>query len=270
MQSIGMKPLVFDIKRGSTVDGPGIRTTVFFKGCNLDCFWCHNPESKSTRAQLGLLAEKCVGCGICRKVCEHPDGCVLCGNCAEYCPAEARKLYGRRYSADELHRIILADRDYYLATGGGVTFSGGECMLYPEFLAELAEKCVRSGIPVAIDTAGNVPWAHFERIIPYADCFLYDLKALDPELHRAGTGVGNALILENLDRLVQTGRSIMIRTPVIPGYNDGDELERIGEYCAARGLSHEMLPYHAIGESKKAALQAAANSRVGPVLEADT
>lgn len=250
-----MQPLVFDIKRTSTVDGPGIRTTVFFKGCNLDCFWCHNPESKSPRAQLGLLAEKCIGCGICEKVCEHPKQCILCGICTVNCPAEARKLYGRSYSTDELHQIILADRDYYLATNGGVTFSGGECMLYPEFIAELAKKCTGSGISVAVDTAGNVPWDYFERILTYVDYFLYDIKSLDSDLHKAGTGSKNALILENLDRLIQAGKSIIIRTPVIPGYNDGDEIERISRYCAERNLPHERLKYHPLGESKKAALR---------------
>ena len=249
-------PLIFDIKRTSAVDGPGIRTAVFFKGCNLDCRWCHNPESKSPYVQLGLLTEKCVGCGVCRTVCRYPGDCMVSGKCAENCPAEARKLYGRKYSSDELHGILLADRDYYLATGGGVTFSGGECMLYPDFLAELAEKCADSGISCAVDTAGNVPWSHFEKILPYADCFLYDIKALDPELHRAGTGTGNTLILGNLERLISAGKQIIIRTPVIPGYNDGKELENIKSYCASRNLPHELLAYHPIGESKKAALEA--------------
>lgn len=252
-----MIPYIFDIKRASTVDGPGIRTAVFFKGCNLDCKWCHNPEGKSPELELALMTEKCIGCGVCKEVCKNPDSCALCGECAENCPAEARKLYGRKYTADELYKIISADMDYYRATGGGVTFSGGECMLYPEFLAEIAEKCAAGGISVAIDTAGNLPWSNFEKILPYASCFLYDVKALDPELHKKGTGADNLLILENLEKLIGMGKDIIIRTPVIPDYNDGDELERIKKYCTDRGLKHELLPYHAIGESKKAALKVA-------------
>ena len=127
-------------------------------------------------------------------------------------------------------------------------------MLYPEFIEELAKKCCQNGIRVAIDTAGNVPWSHFERILPDVDCFLYDIKALDPELHRRGTGAKNVLILENLEKLISTGKTIIIRTPVIPGYHDGEELEQISRYCALRGLPHEKLKYHAMGESKKASL----------------
>ena len=249
-----MIPYVFDIKRSSTVDGPGIRTAVFFKGCNLDCKWCHNPESKSPEPELALFREKCIGCGACSEVCEHSGNCILCGECAESCPADARRLYGSRYTVDQLYEIICADADYYRATGGGVTFSGGECMLYPEFIAELAEKCAKSGISVAVDTAGNVPWSAFEAVLPYTSLFLYDIKALDPSLHKKGTGVDNSLILENLERLLKAGREVIIRTPVIPGYNDGAELERICTYCAERGLRHELLPYHAIGESKKNAI----------------
>jgi pyruvate formate lyase activating enzyme len=129
-------------------------------------------------------------------------------------------------------------------------------MLYPDFLAEIAEKCASAGISVAIDTAGNLPLSHFEKVLPYVSCFLYDIKALDPELHRTGTGADNRLILENLEKLIETGKRIIIRTPVIPGYNDGNELEKIKQYCTARGLEYELLPYHAIGEGKKSALKA--------------
>ena len=249
-----MIPYVFDIKRSSTVDGPGIRTAVFFKGCNLDCKWCHNPESKSLAPQLAIFAEKCIGCGVCTEVCEHSAACILCGECVDNCPADARRLYGRKYTVDELYEIISADADFYRATGGGVTFSGGECMLYPEFLAQFAEKCTKNGISVAVDTAGNVPWSAFEAILPHVSLFLYDIKALDPDLHKKGTGADNGLILENLEKLLGAGREVIIRTPVIPAYNDGAELERIKVYCAEQGLRHELLPYHAIGESKKAAL----------------
>ena len=245
-------PLIFDIKRASTVDGPGLRTAVFFKGCNLDCFWCHNPEGKAPHAELAFFEGKCIGCGSCRAHCTgRPD----CGACTEVCPASARRLYGRAYTPDELLDVITADRPYFDATGGGVTFSGGECMLYPDFLAMLAKKCREAGISVAIDTAGCVPYSHFERVLPYTDLFLYDIKCLDPVLHARGTGRDNALILENLERLRKTGKEILIRTPVIPDFNEGEELDRIRAFCAERGLRAELLPYHAFGTDKKRALE---------------
>lgn len=250
-------PLIFDIKRTSTTDGPGIRTVVFFKGCNLDCFWCHNPEGKSPKAQIAYFGEKCVACGECQKLCDRrKEDCVACGRCAERCPAGARKQYGRPYSVDELFEIIEKDRSYYDATGGGVTFSGGECMLYPEFLVQIAKRCRENSISVAIDTAGCVPYESFEKVLPYADLFLYDVKALDPHLHRTGTGKDNALILANLDRLQKAGKDILIRVPVIPDFNDGEELARIRQFCDERHLPAEFLPYHAFGTDKKAALDA--------------
>ncbi len=254
-------PYIFDIKRTSTVDGPGVRTVIFFKGCNMDCFWCHNPEGKSPDPQLALFREKCIACGVCLSVC--PAGiapCRVCGTCAESCPTQARKLYGKRYSTDALMEIIKADLSYYQATGGGVTFSGGECMLYPEFLAELAEKCKKAGIQVAVDTAGNVPYASFQAVLPYVDLFLYDIKCLSPELHQKGTGVDNRLILDNLSRLQAEHRAIRIRTPVVPGFNAGNEVEKIRAYCAERSLPIELLEYHAFGEAKAKALSDALRS----------
>ena len=247
-------PLVFDIKRTSTTDGPGVRTVVFLKGCNLDCFWCHNPEGKKRERELAFFREKCTGCGVCRRVCPSGDRCVGCGTCAEYCSAEARKVFGREYGEEELLAILLLDRPYYDATGGGVTFSGGECMLYPDFVADMARLCRENGISVAIDTAGAVPYDSFERVLPFVDVFLYDVKCLDSELHRRGTGVPNERILENLEKLRETGKRIIIRTPVIPDFNEGEEVERVKVYCAERGLPHELLPYHAMGEGKKEAL----------------
>ena len=247
-------PLIFDIKRASTTDGPGLRTVAFFKGCNLECFWCHNPEGKSPVRQLALFREKCTDCGACRLVCASPDECSACGRCASVCMTQARKMYGQAYTADALLDVFRADKPYYDATGGGVTFSGGECMLYPDFAAELAQRCHAEGITVAIDTAGHVPYASFEKVLPHADIFLYDVKCLDGDIHRKGTGVDNRLILENLEKLRQTGRRIIIRTPEIPGFNMGEEVERVRAYCAARGLEHEVLSYHAMGESKLTAL----------------
>ena len=249
-------PLIFDIKRTSSSDGPGIRTVVFFKGCDLSCFWCHNPEGISPLAQLAYFREKCISCGTCGKVCENAlKGCVACGICAERCPVNARKLYGKQYSIDELFRIISSDKPYYDATDGGVTFSGGECMLYPEYLAEIAKRCVNDGISVAVDTAGYVPYESFETVLPYVDLFLYDIKCLDPELHQKGTGKENSLILQNLERLQRSGKTIIVRAPVIPGFNDGDELEKIKVFCLERDLPLELLKYHPFGEDKKIALR---------------
>ncbi len=237
-------PLIFDIVRSSTVDGDGLRTTVFFKGCNLNCFWCHNPESKSSHRQTAYFKEKCAHCVVC-----SADKNV------ELCPNRAKKVYGKNYTVDELFEIIAADRIYFDATGGGVTFSGGECMLYPDFLAQIARRCYESGISVAVDTAGNVPFSSFEKVLPYTEMFLYDIKSIDPELHKRGTGADNALILSNLQKLIKTGKKILIRIPEIPDFNKGDEVERIKEYCDENALPYEVLPYHNIGESKLIALK---------------
>lgn len=254
-------PYVFDIRRGSTNDGPGIRSVAFFKGCGLDCRWCHNPEGKVPLPQPAFFAGRCEGCGACAEVCPSTGGCAACGRCAEVCPSGARKIYGRKYTAEELAGILAADAPFYVAAGGGATFSGGECMLYPGYLADTARLLKERGVNVAADTAGYVPYPNFEAVLPYVDLFLYDIKCLDPVLHRRGTGADNALILENLEKLMRTGKDIVIRTPEIPGFNEGAELERVRAYCAARGLPHEVLPYHTFGEDKKAALEAARRPR---------
>ena len=160
-----MKGNIFDISRASLVDGPGIRTTVFFKGCNLRCAWCHNPESQSARAQMLVYQNKCTGCGKCKEKCPHDlESCNLCGKCALYCPHDAREICGKEYTVDEVLKEILKDKTFYDNSGGGVTFSGGECMLQIDFLEELLKACKQNGIHTAVDTAGHVPFDYFERI----------------------------------------------------------------------------------------------------------
>ena len=257
MSGMEQVPLIFDIKRCSFEDGPGVRTAVFLKGCNLNCFWCHNPEGKKAEAEYAFFGEKCIGCGSCKSVCPAAEHCIDCGACVESCPTQARKRYGKAYAPEELFHVICADTDYYRATGGGVTFSGGECMLYPQFLVDVAAQCKVAGISVAVDTAGNVPWSHFLRVLPFADLFLYDIKCLDPKLHKQGTGCDNIRILQNLERLLQTGKQIIIRAPRIPGFNDGAEIERVEAYCRERMLPCEVLAYHRFGEDKLLALRSA-------------
>lgn len=249
---------VFDIQRSSFVDGPGIRTTVFMKGCNLRCKWCHNPESQSARVQMMLYKNKCTGCGKCAEVCpNHLESCDFCGKCVMYCPHDARQICGKSYTKEELLAEIVKDKCFYDASGGGVTFSGGECMLQIDFLCEILRLCKENGIHTAVDTAGYVPWESFEAVMPYTDMFLYDVKAYTDELHRIGVGVSNKLILENLTKLSQcfTGR-ILVRTPVMPGYNGTDEeIGKIAAFVKSLGLTDvELMPYHKMGEHKYDAL----------------
>ncbi len=253
-----MTATVFDIQRSSFVDGPGIRTTVFFKGCNLRCAWCHNPESQSAAPQMMFYADKCVGCGKCLEKCPHDlRSCELCGKCELYCPAEARRVCGKKYTADDLLTEILADKLFYDTSGGGVTFSGGECMLYPDFLTELLQKCKEQGVHTAVDTAGHVLFSHFERVLPFTDMFLYDVKSMDTQVHKAYTGVDNTLILDNLARLLARGARVWIRVPVIVGVNDNEgEMRALAAFLEKHGAPEkiELLPYHAMGESKARAI----------------
>lgn len=250
--------MIFDLEHGSFVDGPGIRTTVFFKGCNLSCAWCHNPESQSGAPQLLFFRDKCTGCGRCRDVCAHQlTACDLCGQCALYCPSDARKRCGQIRSADEIMDEILSDRAFYESTGGGVTFSGGECMLQIDFLLELLRRCRAQGIHTAVDTAGHVPFSSFEQIMPYTDLFLYDVKCMDSARHKTYTGADNARILENLAHLLERGARIWIRVPVIPGVNDSaQDMRALRAFLRIHGRPEkiELLPYHALGEHKYAAL----------------
>ena len=252
------KAILFDIERNSFVDGPGIRTTVFFKGCNLKCAWCHNPESQSVKLQMMFYPDKCTGCGKCKEVCPyHLENCDLCGKCTLYCPEDARKVCGKEYTVDESYAEIIKDKSYYDNSGGGVTFSGGECMLQIDFLCEILKKCKENNIHTAVDTAGHVPFERFEKILPYSDVFLYDIKIFDTHKHKKYVGVGNELILDNLKKLFERKAKLWIRIPVIPDVNDSiEEMQKIKNFLNTIGVPEkvELLPYHAMGENKYRAL----------------
>ncbi len=247
-----MKGIIFDIQRGSYVDGPGIRTTVFFKGCNLKCAWCHNPESQAVKPQILYYKDKCTNCGICKEVCQSKNKCILCGNCSLYCPMDAKILCGKEYSTKEIIREIIKDASYYVSEGG-VTFSGGECMLQIDFLEELLKECKKESIHTAVDTAGCVPFEFFEKILPYTDLFLYDIKCIDADLHRKYTGADNSLILNNYKRLISMNKSVWVRIPIISEVNDShEEINKIKAFFEENGYPEkiELLPYHALGEHK--------------------
>lgn len=246
-------PVLFDIQRGSTVDGPGFRTVVFFKGCNLRCGWCHNPESQSFLPQLLVNEALCTHCGLCRQVCTHPSACICCGSCQIYCPQRARRLCGTPWKLVQVMEKILEDRNFYGKTGGGVTFSGGECMLQPESLQKLLQACRAEGIHTAVDTAGHVPWESFEKILPDTDLFLYDIKAMDSRVHKQHTGVDNTLILDNLEKLLAAEKTVILRLPLVAGVNDQPrQLLALLRWLQDRGRPEkiELLPCHSMGSGK--------------------
>lgn len=259
------KGIIFDIKRFAVEDGPGIRTTVFFKGCPLRCKWCHNPESWTNGQEVSFAVEKCIGCGRCREVCSNKaisiingkaqtqgERCNLCGRCAEVCPAGARKIIGRCVSAEEIIKQIEKDSVFYEQSGGGVTFSGGEPLMQGEFLNELLEQCRRRRIHTAVDTSCYCKNGALEAI-GKADLFLCDVKTIDAQTHKSFTGVGNAIILENIKRLSHWGKKIIIRIPVVAGFNDGESnIDATGRFAAKiSGLVRiDILPYHRGGLAK--------------------
>lgn len=259
---------ITDIKRFAIHDGDGIRTTVFFKGCPLKCVWCHNPESLSARPVMGYYRHKCLSCGVCTEVCPNgahkltADGhafdrslCTFCGKCVEECPGEALSLYGKRVTEEDLLPLLLVDRAFYKNSGGGVTLSGGECLLQADFCASLLSMLKKEGISTAVDTCGFVPRGNLDKVLPYTDVFLYDMKALDPAVHERCTGQDNALILENLRYLDFRGAKTEVRIPYVPGMNDG-EIENIAIFLATlKNLTKvRVLPYHNFAASKYQAL----------------
>jgi len=264
--------ILFDIRKYSIHDGPGIRTAVFFKGCPLACAWCHNPESQSFRPELLLRPGRCIDCGACLTSCQpdaiHPspsgvgvvtdrERCTACGKCTLVCVAEARQLVGQQYSVNQVMAEIEADRVFYERSGGGVTFTGGEPLAQPRFLLELLSACHTRGISTALDTSGFAPWHVLDEVRPQVDLFLYDLKLMDESRHIHWTGISNTDILSNLHQLSEAGSRILVRIPLIPGINDDEEnLGAMGIFLAA--LPHvppvELLPYHNIAAAKYAGL----------------
>ncbi len=260
-------PLV-EVKRFAVHDGPGIRTTIFLKGCPLRCLWCHNPESIRSKPELALLKKRCALCGECVKVCSSHsivDGkheidrksCTGCGKCTASCLYDALELYGRPITTAEAAAIILDDRNFYEYSGGGATLSGGEPLLYPEFCAGLFEILQQQDVHTAIDTCGNVPWSAFEKVLPVTDLFLYDFKHASSEEHRKLTGCDNKMIIENLRRLSRTGKPIEIRMIMIPGLNMSEnDLASAANILAKlpniTGI--KLLPYHSFAVSKYEAI----------------
>lgn len=239
-----MTGMIFDIQRFSVHDGPGIRTTVFMKGCPLRCLWCHNPEGLSSKPQPQFLEEACIGCGAC--------GGERTLEMTEKCPTGALKAVGRAWEPEELLEVLLADREFY-GEDGGVTFSGGECLLQADFVCHMLRLLKDRGISTAIDTCGAVPWEQVEKTLPLCDTYLYDVKCADPGLHLRCTGQDNRRILENLRALSRRGVVLRIRIPVIPDCNDApEEMEAVG--CILKDLpgirSVTLIPYHTLGKSK--------------------
>lgn len=224
---------VFDLQRFALHDGPGIRTVVFLKGCPLDCIWCHNPESKSTKPQLAYLPQKCIGCRACEMECpagvhtftvsgQHTvsfQKCTGCGKCVTTCPNMALKVFGKRMFPEEIMRIVARDKDFYIRSKGGLTVSGGEPMLQFVGLRELLKLVKEEGIHVCLDTSGYAPSEQYREIAEYVDSFLYDYKLTDTDDHKKFTGVGNSLVLKNLALLDSLGKEIILRCPIIPGIN---------------------------------------------------
>lgn len=255
------KPLcgiISDIQRFSTEDGPGIRTTVFFKGCNLRCQWCHNPETQHFQPEIMFYERKCTHCGACEKVCPNAlKTCDVCGKCADVCPNGAREMSGKTWDVETLINEIKKDELFYQTSLGGVTFSGGECMLQIDFLEEVLKRCKQEGISTAVDTAGEVPFAYFERILPYVDLFLYDIKSMNSQKHERYVGVKNERILDNLRQLQTKNARIWVRIPIIEEVNaTQEEMQAINTFLKTGGGVEkvELLPYHKFGEHKYKAL----------------
>lgn len=258
---------IVEIKRFAVHDGDGIRTTVFFKGCPLKCIWCHNPETLSPNRQLAFYEHKCVLCGKCAEVCQlhsvsggihsiYKEKCVLCGRCTEVCPQSALEIFGTETTTDEVCAVLLKDKSFYDESGGGITLSGGECLLQSEACRKILKEMNRCGINTAVDTCGFVTKEAIDHVMPYTDTFLYDIKAIDESVHINCTGQSNKIILDNLVYLDKNGAKIEVRIPYVPGCND-NQINKIGSFLTNINniVGVRVLPYHNYAATKYAALK---------------
>lgn len=259
---------ITNIQKFSIHDGDGIRTSVFFKGCPLRCEWCHNPETQRYEREMQFEPEKCTGCGACVKVCPNQaltlkdgrpvldrEACTLCGKCENYCPAGIREIIGREYTVKELVKELLKDQIFYEDSGGGVTLSGGEVMTMDmDYILAVVRELRRQDVKVAIDTCGYTDYERFRTLLPYVDTFLYDVKIMDPELHKRYIGTDNVRILENLVNLAGDGARIYIRIPVIKEVNGNEKnMEETIEFLKTHDIHPaqvNLLPYHDTGSGK--------------------
>lgn len=274
-----MKANIVEIKRFAVHDGDGIRTTVFFKGCPLKCVWCHNPETISPKRQLAFYRHKCISCGKCAEVCgchtfsenmHRVDNkkCTVCGKCTKVCPQSALEIFGTEMSTDDICSVLLKDRDFYAESGGGITLSGGECLLQSEACFEILKTMKQNEINTAVDTCGFVPKSAIDKVMPYTDTFLYDIKAIDEDVHIKCTGQSNKIILDNLIYLDSCGAKSEIRIPFVPSYNAA-QIKKIAAFLSMLKniVRVRVLPYHNYARSKYDALNT--ENTLPPLLPTD-
>jgi len=259
--------IIFNIQRFSVHDGPGIRTTIFFKGCPVRCLWCDNPEGQKADPEMVFWKERCIHCETCIRICPYDaiktpgrrskmilkDRCTVCGRCLDTCYSRALEQIGKYVTVDEVLEEVYRDRIFFEASGGGVTASGGEPIAQPEFVTELFRRCKEKQIHTAIETCGYAEWSILEKVLKYTDLVLYDIKDMDPVKHKKFVGVQNKLILENAKKVSSKFIPMVVRIPVIPGYNDReDNIEATERFISElRGVKKvNLLPYHRFGEAK--------------------
>jgi len=259
--------IIFNVERYCLHDGPGVRTVVFLKGCPLRCFWCQNPEGLNRKREIQFIVRNCIMCRTCASVCPanaHQfvedrhiflrERCIDCGRCVESCPAGALQYTGREVSVEEVVEEVLQDKDYYDLSKGGVTLSGGEPLMQPEFSKAVLEGCKLMGIHTAIETSLFAPWESVEMVLPYVDLIMFDIKHIESSVHKRVTGVSNELILENARKLLFEAKvPLIVRTPIVPTVNDSREVVvKIAEFIrSSSNLEYyELLPFHKLGQSK--------------------